>query len=118
MEPARGTETFEARKRSSIFLLRTTGKIKVAILQKNENEKAKDTIQEMDDPIAKGKQKTQIADTSKAGWMTIHLQKRERASISKGDQKRVAGAEEAAEEIENRKKLSRSTSPRRNHDGS
>ena len=95
------------------------GKVKVAILQKNDIQKAIDVIQEMEELITHRKQKIQIADSSKTGWITIqHLEKGEKTSLSPEDRKRVAAADEAAEkEIENRKKQKRTATERRNQDG-
>ena len=81
-----------------------SGKIKVAILQKDDIQQAIDAIQETEELVASRKQNIQIADSSKTGWMTIqHQEKAEKTGISSEDQKRVAAAEEAAEkELETR----------------
>ena len=91
----------------------------MAILQKNDIQKAIDAIKEMEELIAKRKKKIKIADDSKSGWMTIqYLEKGEHSTTSSEECKRVLAAEESAEkEIENRKKQKRANADKSNNDG-
>ena len=92
-------------------------KIKVAFLQKGDTDKVVEAIHEAEDLLADRKQKIKIADSSRAGWITIQqLEKGGKRDQSSEDQKKVQIAEDAAlKELEGRKK--QKTSDRRQQDG-
>ena len=96
------------------------GRIKKSLPQKSDLQEVFDTIVEAEDLITDRKQKIKIADSSKAGWVTVqHLESGGKKDQSAEVQKKVLIAEEAAlKDLEGRKRQKRSSSFRQAQDGS
>ncbi|XP_038049633.1 uncharacterized protein LOC119723154 isoform X2 [Patiria miniata] len=96
-----------------------TNKIKLSLLAKDDLTSAIEAIQELEEITADRKQKIQIADSSKAGWITVqHLEKGTGKNQFPEKQKRILAAEESTlKELENRKRQKKTTTDRQ-HKGS